>query len=161
MSPNLAEQQLDAIPWTKLRAGGGSAEDVAGYLRQLLFSSDADVVRQAYRSIENPVTAQGHLFPCAPAVVSVIAAGLADASISRANLAPALDLVGLVVGSEADASEVALGWGDLRARCQRELLRSYWSLVRVASTPDQDEASKVAADLLELLLEDQPHHPFD
>jgi hypothetical protein len=52
----------------------------------------------AYERLENPVISQGHLFECAPAVVSVIVAAVADGTVPAANLASSLDLLGRIPG---------------------------------------------------------------
>lgn len=96
MISRLAERQMLVLPWSGSRSGGGDAAQVASDLRMLLFA-EGDADDGAYERLENQVEAQGHLFECAPGVVSVIAAAVADGTIPPANLAPTLDLLGRIV----------------------------------------------------------------
>ena len=152
---NLAERQLEIIPWADLQAGEENGSTVVPDLRTMLFE-DSPRAGDAYLRLENPVVAQGNLFQCAPAVVSVIVAAITDASIPEKNLAMVLDLLGRIVGGAADPSEVAAGRGDLQERCQAEALRGYWSIVRVAAT-DHPFGAQVAADVLDVLDERHAH----
>ena len=99
----LADKQLRLVPWSSLRAGGGDAGRVGDDLRLLLFA-EGDADDGAYERLENEVEAQGDLFECAPAVVSVIVAAVAEGSIPAANLAPVLDVLGRVVAGYAARS---------------------------------------------------------
>jgi len=108
----------------------------------------------AYMRLENLVVAQGNLFQCAPAVTSVVVAAIVDEAVPEKSLAMVLDLLGRIVGGEADPSEVDAGNGDLSAQCQAEALRGYWSIVRIALSSDPFGAHEVAADVLAVL--DEP-----
>lgn len=154
MSPNLAERQLQIISWEKLQPGGEEGSKLAEDLRTMLFT-EGKAAGDAYLRLENPVVAQGNLFECAPAVVSVIIAAVSDASIPEKNLAMVLDLLGRIVGGAADSSEVEAGRGDLQERCQQEASKGYWSLLKIAAAHDPYGAHEVATDVLELI--DQPH----
>src|SRR5688572_28416441 len=107
----LAGKQITLVPWRDLRAGIGDAGGVGEDLRMLLFD-EVDAAGGAYARLENQVEAQGDLFQCAPAVVSVIVAAVAEGSIPAANLAPVLDVLGRIVAGYAARSEVAVGNGD-------------------------------------------------
>jgi hypothetical protein len=150
----LADKQLSLIPWVELRCDGGLSSAVGEDLRVLLFIDD-DTADDAYHRLENPVVSQGHLFECAPAVVSVIVAAVADRTVPPPNLAPVLDLLGRILAGYPDESEVVLGRGDLRQRCHEEALRGYWALMRVARTQDPFNAWRVAVDVLSVL---DPEH---
>jgi hypothetical protein len=153
---NLAERQLQIIPWDDLRAGGENGSAVVADLRTMLFEEGRQA-GDAYLRLENPVVAQGNLFEVAPAVVSVIVAAITDASIPEKNVAMVLDLLGRILGGAPDPSEVAAGRSDLQERCQAEALRGYWSIVKVAANADQYGAHEVAADVLDVL--DEVHGP--
>lgn len=150
VSAGLADRQLRLIRWDELRCNWGMAGAVAQDLRVLL-SVDDDSADEAYENLENPVVSQGHLFECAPAVVSVIVAAVADGTVPEANVAPSLDLLGRILAGYPDESEVALGRGDLRERCHEEALRGYWALMRVACQRDPFNAWRVAVDVLSVL----------
>jgi len=150
----LADKQLDWVPWGDLRSGNGDAQHVGEDLRMLLFA-EGSADDGAYERLENMVEAQGDLFQCAPAVVSVIVAAVAEGSIPAANLAPSLDVLGRIVAGHADQSEVALGNSDLREQCHAEAMKGYWSLLRVACERDPFNAWKVARAVLAVL--DEAH----
>lgn len=120
----------------------------------MLLFAQGDADDGAYERLENEVEAQGDLFECAPAVVSVIMAAVAEGSVPASNLAPVLDVLGRVVAGHADRSEIALGNGDLRERCHAEAMKGYWSLVRVAAERDPFNAWQVAAAVLDVLDEE-------
>jgi hypothetical protein len=153
VSQVLADKQLRLVPWGSLRAGHGDAGGVGEDLRMLLFAED-DADDGAYDRLENQVEAQGDLFQCAPAVVSVITAAVAEGSIPAANLATVLDVLGRVVAGYADQSEVALGNGDLREQCHAEAMKGYWSLLHVARQRDPFNAWQLAKAVLEVLDEE-------
>ena len=158
MRSTLAEKQWRLIPWNDLRSGNDDhARQVGDDLRILLFvDADAETgAASAYSRLENVVEAQGHLFQCAPAVVSVIVAAVAEGSIPAANLAPSLDVLGRILAGYADASEVARGHGDLRQQCHAEAMKGYWSLLRAASERDPFNAWRVAQAVLVAL--DEAH----
>jgi hypothetical protein len=146
----LAQRQLATIAWNGLRVEGGSAEEVPSDLHELLFVDD-ERSEEAYWRLINSVVCQGSLFSSAPAVVSVIAAALADGAVPARNLRQSLDVVGRLVGGRADGSEVAAGNKNLQHDCLLEALKAYWPLVRVALTPDPYGASDLATELLGLL----------
>jgi hypothetical protein len=146
----MGDKQLLLIKWSELRASGQSGASVGDDLRVLLSAEDI-AAEDAYYRLENPVVSQGHLFQCAPAVVSVIVAAVADETIPRANLASCLDLLGRILGGSPDESEVALGLGDLKERCHQEAMRGYWALMRVAQGRDEYNAWQVAASVLLIL----------
>lgn len=149
----LAERQLRLIPWGDLRSDSDDAVEVGKDLEMLIFAEgDADD-GAAYR-LENRIESQGHLFECAPAVVSVIVAAAAEGSIPAGNLGPCLDLLGRIVAGYSAPSEVALGRTDLRERCQREAMKGYWSLMRVARERDPFNAWQLARDVLAILDEE-------
>lgn len=154
VSQMLADKQLSLVPWGSLRAGNGDAIGVGEDLRMLLFA-EGDADDGAYERLENQVEAQGDLFQCAPAVVSVIVAAVAEGSIPAANLATVLDVLGRVVAGYADRSEVVLGNGDLREQCHTEAMKGYWSLLYVASQRDPFNAWQVARAVLHVL--DEKH----
>lgn len=120
----------------------------------MLLIAEGDADDGAYERLENQIEAQGDLFQCAPAVVSVIIAAIAEGSIPAANLATVLDVLGRVVAGYADRSEVALGNGDLREQCHAEAMKGYWSLLYVASQRDPFNAWQVAQAVLEVLDEE-------
>lgn len=147
---SLAERQLRLLSWDEMRCEGGSASTVEHDLRTLLLD-DSDAATAAYARLENPVVSQGHLFECAPAVVSVIVAAVTDRTVPPANLASVLDLLGRILAGYPDESEVEAGREDLRERCHEEALRGYWTLLRVACVQDQFNAWRVAVDILSML----------
>lgn len=149
----LADKQLRLIPWDELRAGGGDAGGVGADLRMLLFA-ERDADDGAYERLENEVESQGDVFQCAPAVVSVIVAAVAEGSVPAANLASVLDVLGRVVAGAPGQDEVAAGNGDLRERCHAEAMKGYWSLLRVAAGRDPFNAWRVARDVLSALDEE-------
>jgi hypothetical protein len=150
MKSGLAGRQLALARWSGLRCGGGSFYPVEEDLRMLLLVDD-DVVDNAIQRLENSVVSQGHLFECAPAVVSVIVAAVADGTVPLANLAPALDLLGRILAGYSAPSEAAVGRVDLRERCHEEALRGYWALMRVACARDAFNAWGLAIDILAVL----------
>lgn len=149
-----ADKQLRMVPWISLRAGSGDASRIGDDLRMLLFA-EGDADDGAYERLENEVESQGDLFQCAPAVVSVIVAAVAEASIPPANLATSLDVLGRIVAGYADRSEAAAGNGDLREQCHAEAMKGYWSLMKVASERDSFNAWQTAQAVLAVL--DEPH----
>ncbi|KRD40429.1 hypothetical protein ASE27_05930 [Oerskovia sp. Root918] len=149
----LAEKQLCLVPWDRLRAGGGNASGAGEDLRMLLFA-EGDADDGAYERLDNEVESQGDLFQCAPAVVSVIVAAVAEGSIPAANLASVLDVLGRVVAGYPDRDEVAAGNGDLREQCHAEAMKGYWSLLRVAVERDSFNAWRVARDVVSALDEE-------
>jgi hypothetical protein len=149
----LAERQLELTSWGGLRSGSGNAAEVGADVEMLLFA-EGDADDGAYERLENEVEAQGHLFECAPAVVSVIVAAVAEGVIPAANLAPCLDVLGRIVGGYPDASEVALGRSDLRELCHREAMKGYWSLMRLACERDPFNAWRTAQAVLAVLDEE-------
>jgi hypothetical protein len=150
MSVGLAQRQLESISWSTLRVEGGWATDVPSDLQALLFV-DAESAEEAYLRLTNSVVCQGSTFRSAPAVVSVIMAALTDESIPALNMRQTIDLLGRLVGGRADRSEVAEGYVNIREECATEALRGYWSLVKVALTPDPYRASQLASELLRML----------
>lgn len=154
VSVNLAERQLQVVPWDSFRAGGEKGGTIVADLRTMLFEGGREA-GDAYLRLENPVVAQGNLFEVAPAVVSVIVAAITDGSIPEENVAMVLDLLGRIVGGSADPSEVEAGRGDLQERCRVEALRGYWPIVKLAATQDPYGAHGVAADVLDVL--DETH----
>ena len=155
MSSSLAVRQLALIDWDELRSGSGSsARRVAVDLRALL-GIDDDVANEARADLENPVVSQGHLFECAPAVVSVIVAAVADGTIPPPSLGEVLDLLGRIVAGYSAPSELALGRTDLRRRCHEEAWKGYWALMRVACARDPFNAWKEAVEILSML---DPEH---
>jgi hypothetical protein len=154
MSTGLAERELTATPWTDLRACYQAADRVPDQLRLLLFSEDQEVVSQAYGQIEGLVVAQGDLFECAPAVVRVIVAGIAESSIPMPNLGSTLEFLTMILTGHADESEVAAGCADLQARCHLEAMRGYWAIAAVAHTHDAHQNCELAADIIEMLDDD-------
>lgn len=147
VTATLAERQFALIPWQRLRAGGGMATRVGDDLRMLMFagveSDDGSEER-----LENEVESQGHLFECAPAVVSVIVAGVVEGVVPPASRAPCLDLLGRVLGGQADESEVDRECADLRALCRYEAMRGYWGLMRAADERDPYDAWRTAVAVL-------------
>lgn len=102
--------------------------------------AEGDADDGAYERLENEVEAQEDLFQCAPMVVGVIVAAVAEGSIPAANLATSLDVLGRIVAGHADRSEIALGNGDLREQCHAEAMKgtglcSGWLLSGTRSTP--------------------------
>lgn len=155
MAIGLTEKHLTLIRWSELRSGGhGSAEAVGERLRALLLE-DADTAQDAYRQLENAVVSQHDLFQCAPAVVSVIVAAVAEGVIPAANLALALDQLGRILGGYPDMSELRLGNQDLRQQCLDAAARGYWALMKVAWERDEHGAWEVARDVLKVL---DPEH---
>ena len=154
MTPVLAERQLRTTPWKGLRSGSGDATEVGVDLEMLLFA-EGDADDGAYERLENEVESQGYLFECAPAVVSVIVAAVAEGAIPAENLASCLDVLGRIVAGYPDASEVAVGRSDLRELCHHEAMRGYWSLMRVASERDRFNAWRAADAVLAVL--DEKH----
>lgn len=146
----LADRQLRLIPWEALRCESGSAMAVVDDLRTLV-SEDSDAAIGACTRLENPAVSQGHLFECAPAVVSVIVAAVSDGTVPPENLAAALDLLGRILAGYPDESEVAAGREDLRQRCHEEAMKGYWALLRVACGGDPFNAWRVAVDILPML----------
>jgi hypothetical protein len=122
LTSTLARRQLRVTPWSGLRSGSGDAASVGSDLELLLFA-EGDDDDGAYERLENEAESQGHLFECAPAVVSVIVAAVAEASIPSGNLATSLDVLGRIVAGYPDESEVALGRPDLRERCHDEAMK--------------------------------------
>ncbi|WP_285100706.1 hypothetical protein [Promicromonospora sp. MEB111] len=108
----------------------------------------------AYERLENAIEAQGDLFECAPAVVSVIVAAIAENSIPAANLVPSLDVLGRIVVGHSARSEVAVGNGDLRERCHAEAMKGYWSLLWTATQRDSFNAWQAAQAILSVLDEE-------
>ena len=148
MSSMLAEKQWRLIPWNNLRSGnGGDARQVGDDLRMLL-SASAGADTGSYQRLENMVESQGHLFQCAPAVVSVIVAAVADGSIPANSLGASLDVLGRILAGYTDQSEVALGNANLREQCHAEAMKGYWPLLRVASERDPFNAWQVAQAVL-------------
>lgn len=121
----------------------------------MLLSDEGDAAKGAYERLENEVEAQGDLFQCAPAVVSVIIAAVAEGSIPPANLASALDVLGRIVAGHADRSEVKFGNGGLRGQCHAEAMKGYWSLLRIAAERDPFNAWQTARAVLAVL--DEQH----
>jgi hypothetical protein len=154
MSELLADKQLRIVSWSSLRAGSSDATGVRDDLRMLLFA-ERDADDGAYERLENEVEAQGDLFQCAPSVVSVIVAAVAEESIPAANLATVMDVLGRIVAGYADRSEVVTGNGDLRERCHAEAMKGYWSLLRVATRRDDYNAWQAARAVLRVL--DESH----
>ena len=149
----LAERQLPLIPWSELRSGGITAQGVGSDLELLLFA-EVDAAGGAYARLENEVESQGHLFECAPAVVSVIVAAVAEGSVPAANLASCLDVLGRIVEGYSAPSESALGAGDLRELCHREAMKGYWSRMHVANQRDPFNTWRVARAVLSVLDEE-------
>jgi hypothetical protein len=151
----LADGQLASAGWSTLGSAGGSAEHVRTWLATMLFSEDAAAVNEAYGRIENPVTAQGDLSECAPAVVSVIMAALAEDSIFLPNLGSVLDLLGLILAGTTARWLVATGGGGLRTACYAEAMKGYWSLKKVTLlAEDPYDNAGLATELVEMLDEE-------
>ena len=113
--------------------------------------AEGDADDGAYERLENEVEAQEDLFQCAPMVVGVIVAAVAEGSIPAANLATSLDVLGRIVAGHADRSEIALGNGDLREQCHAEAMKGYWSVLRVAAERNSFNAWQVARTVLVVL----------
>lgn len=150
MTAGLTEAQLRFIRWESLRSGSGMAETVGDDLRSLLFA-DAATADAAFSSLENAIVAQGCLFECAPAAVSVIAAAVTEDAIPEPNLPAALDQLGRALGGWPDPSEMSLGAVDLRERCREEARRAYWALMRVAVGRDAYGAWQLAREIVRIL----------
>jgi hypothetical protein len=153
LGAGLARAQLASISWATLGAGNRTAEHVRDHLMTtMLFSEDSRAVEEAYTWIENPVTAQGDLSECAPAVVSVIMAAVADDSVPYPNLGPVLDLLGLTLAGYTATWELERGVRGLRAACYREAMKGYWSLRSIATLPtDRGDVSGEARTIVEML----------
>jgi len=155
----LARAQLAAVPWSTLRANGSPGEQVRDLLTTMLFSDDDAAASEAYRRIENMVTAQGDLSPAAPGAVAVIVAAVAERDAGDRNMGPALDLLGLTLAGYTARWELDIGTRGIRAACYREAMRGYWSLRRIAaSTHDPYEYRELAAELVEML-DDEAANP--
>lgn len=157
--PNrLVDELLNAPNWLHMRSGNSStAMQVRDDLRTLLFSGDPSAVNAAYGRIENPVVAQGNLYQCAPAVVSVIVAGLAERAIPHKNLGSALDFLGLILTGYSAKSEEAKGEPHLRRKCFNEAVRGYWSIRALALSPDNSyEMSSLVEEIVEILDLERP-----
>jgi hypothetical protein len=151
---NLAERQMSLTPWNDLRSGeGGTAARVPDELRIMLFGDFAES-DAAYMWLENSAVSQHDLFECAPAVVAVIVAAVADRTIRSENLASSLDLLGRILGGHSAKNEVAAGLTDLRERCHAAASRGYWSLMEIAATPHEHKADWTAAAVLYVLDEE-------
>jgi hypothetical protein len=150
MTPSLARRQLALTPWENLRSGSGDASRVSVNLETLLFV-DSDEADDAYANLENEVEAQGELFECAPGVVAVIVAAIAEDAVPAANMRLALDVLGRVVAGYPARSELAIGNVDLRDRCHSEAMKAYWPLMRVAVAGDELNAWALARDVLGVL----------
>jgi hypothetical protein len=151
----LAQAQLASISWSTLGEAGASAEQVRDDLTTMLFSDDDSAIREAYSRIENPVTAQGDLSECAPAVVSVIMAALAEESVPSRNLGPVLDFLGLILVGFTARWLVTAGVGGLRAACHLEAMKGYWSLRRITRlAEDPFNNASLAGELVEILDEE-------
>jgi hypothetical protein len=155
MSVGLAEKQLRLFKWETLRASGGFAGAVPEHLRIMLAAEDDIAVNIACDWLENPIVSQGDLFECAPAVVSVIVAALADGTVPIRNLPPVIDRLGLIIAGYADKSEVLLGREDLREKCHVEARKGYWTLMQIACARDPFNAWELATDVLSVL---DPEH---
>ena len=148
----LARAQLDALPWSTLRANSSPGEQVRDLLTTMLFSEDAAAVRDAYRRVENSISAQGDLSPAAPAAVSVIVAAAAERDADDRNLGPVLDLLDLTLAGRTARWELEVGTRGVRAACYREAMKGYWSLRRIAARTDDPYGHRgLAADLVEML----------
>lgn len=155
----LARSQLAAVPWSTLPANGGRGEEVRDLLTTMLFSRVTDEVNVAYRRIENSVTAQGDLSPCAPGVVSVIMAAVAERDATDLALGPVLDLLGLTLAGFTARWEVEIGTRDLRAACYREATKGYWGLRRLAASHDGAPGVVELAGILVSMLDDEEAAP--
>jgi hypothetical protein len=155
----LAQAQLASVSWATLGAGNRTAEHVRDLLTTMLFSEDSEAVGEAYTWIENPVTAQGDLSECAPAVVSVIMAALAEESVPARNLGPVLDFLGLVLRGYTATWELARGVRGLRADCYREAMKGYWTLRKVALLADDPYDNADLAGVLVEMLDDEAFSP--
>ena len=150
----LAYRQLELTPWSELRSGGGYTSQVGRDIKTLLFAEE-HAAGGAYERLENEVESQGHLFECAPAVVSVIVAAVAEQAIPAGNLASCLDVLGRIVAGHSAESEVKFGCPNLGEECQREALKGYWSLIWVVQTKDPFGAWRVAQEIVDML--DEKH----
>jgi hypothetical protein len=151
VSLNLAWRQLELTDWPSLRADGGPATDVRSALWLMLTTDDLRAGNAAYQRIENLIVAQGHLSQCAPPVVSVVMAAVAEEGVPPANLSAVLDLLCLIVMGYSAPSESALGNDDLREQCHHEARKGYWALMRVFRSRDPFSAWSIAGEVLSML----------
>lgn len=150
MSSGLAERQWNLVDWKSLRTGGGTP-DVGADLRTLL-TDISQASNAAFDRMENAIVSQGHLFECAPSVVRVITAAIADESIPERNLGATLDLLCRILAGFPDVSEMELGRDDLDQRCHQEAMRGYWPLMKIAAAdPDEFDTQGLAREAVEML----------
>lgn len=145
----MVTRQIALVSWDSLRTGGGTS-DLGGDLMTLL-KVVGQPASDALHRMENAVVSQGHLFECAPSVVSVVMSGLAERSIPEANLGAVLDLLCRILVGFSAQSEVDAGNGEVEDQCRNEALKGYWSLMSIAVGRDAFDAWKLARDALEIL----------
>lgn len=156
----LARSQLASIPWSTLRANGSPGEQVRDHLTTMLFSEDSGAIWEAYGRIENSVTAQGDLSPCAPYVVSVIMAAAAERQPGDRHLGTVFDLLGLTLAGVTARWEVEIGTRGLRAACYREAAKGYWALRRLAAaTPDPEGVVEMARIMVDMIDHEEAEPP--
>lgn len=146
--------QLESTPWSTLRSGSGDASGVPDDLAVLLFG-DGPAVEEAAVRVAAATGSHGHLFECAPAVVAVVVAAVAERAVAPVNLERALGLVGSTLGGGAPAPGETREQSRLREECRRETTKAYWTLVHVATALGESHVGRQAArEVLELLDDD-------
>lgn len=146
--------QLDSTPWGTMRSGSGDAGRVSDDLAVLLFG-DGQAVEGAAARLAVEIESQGHLFECAPAVVTVVLAAVAERAVPPVNLARALGLVGRTLGGPVATAGASPEQVRLREECRRETMKAYWILVHTATASSGSFIGRQAArEVLELLDEE-------
>jgi hypothetical protein len=142
---NLVEIELRRHDWSSLPVlswkddrSGRTADSLMG----LLSAENDDDATRSYWKLENVVVVSGELFEAAPAVVSVLLAGLTT-PLSTPAKRWVLELLFQLVAGESEQSAVERGHPDLGARCREAAREGLWLLYGHVGGPYDDEVRQI------------------
>ncbi|MDQ2587895.1 hypothetical protein [Saccharothrix yanglingensis] len=123
----LVDVELARHDWGSLPVAGDRAAATPRSLVGLLSAHTEEDADRYYWRLENVVVVQGGLYEAAPAVVSVLLAGLAG-RLSEPAEEWVLELLFQLVAGESSAEAVDRGHPDLGDRCRRVAREGLWLL---------------------------------
>lgn len=123
----LVDVELARHEWLSLPVAGDRAEATPRSLVGLLSAHTEEDAERYYWRLENVVVIQSQLYEAAPAVVSVLLAGLAG-KLSKPAKEWVLELLFQLVAGESSVEAVDRGHPDLGDRCRLVAREGLWLL---------------------------------
>lgn len=132
---DLANIELDRIPWGSFRACASMGHEVPILMKRLLASTNTNECVDVYMRLENTIVPQGHKYEVAEPAVGFILAALAAPARPMYVRTSLLELLYWIVKGDTHQTEIDLGNTELNARCKRAAANGLWLLYGMCCSP--------------------------